>query len=127
MANRKSIFDSLRLKMEEVGFQFETEQKPHLQNRKENELKFVHPQLIKQWGEEGYNARATKFYIKPLSDEVDCEIGLVTGKSSPLYVTKIYSRPNSNDTFGNIPAWSNKDGDQALEGLLKSIKKYLGI
>lgn len=125
MANRKSIFDSLRLKMEEVGFQFETEQKPHLQKRKETELKFVHPQLIKKWEEEGYNARATKFYIKPLSDEVDCEIGLVTGKSSPLYVKKIYSPPNSNDTHGNIPAWSNKDGDQALDGLLKSIKDYL--
>jgi hypothetical protein len=50
--------------MEEVGFQFETEQKPHLQNRKETELKFVHPKLIKKWKEEGYNARATKFYIK---------------------------------------------------------------
>ena len=64
MNNRKTIFDSLRLKMEEVGFQFETEQKPHLQNRKETELKFVHPQLIKKWKEEGYNASATKFYIK---------------------------------------------------------------
>jgi 5-methylcytosine-specific restriction enzyme A len=111
--------------MEEVGFQFETEQKPHLQNRKETELKFVHPRLIKKWKEEGYNASATKFYIKPLSDEVDCEIGFVTGKSSPLHATQIYCRPNSNDSFRDIPAWTNKDGDQALDGLLKSIKFFL--
>ena len=44
MSNRKNIYDSIRLKMEAAGFQFETEQKPHLQNRKETELKFVHPQ-----------------------------------------------------------------------------------
>ena len=38
MTGRKEIYDSLKLKMEDVGFQFEKEQKPHLQNRKEIEI-----------------------------------------------------------------------------------------
>jgi hypothetical protein len=86
--------------MEAAGFQFEKEQKPHLQNRKENELKFVHPKLVKRIEEDGYKVRAKKFYIKPLSDESDCEIGFVTGKSSPLYKDSFFIKPNSSDTVG---------------------------
>lgn len=125
MKNRKSIYDSLRLKMEEVGFQFEREQKPHRQNRKETELVFIHPQLIKKLEEEGYKVRAKKFYIKPLSDEPECEIGFVTGKSSPLHILQIFSRTNSHDSFDETPAWTNRESDQALYSFLKSIKDYL--
>jgi len=71
--------------MEDAGFQFEKEQIPHHQNRKETELKYIHPQLIKKLEEDGYKMNAKKFYIKPLSNELDCEIGFVTGKSSPLF------------------------------------------
>ena len=125
MTNRKLIYDSLREKMKEVGFQDDGEQKPYLQNRREMELKFVHPQLIKKWEEDGYNVKAKKFYIKPLSDEFDCEIGFVTGKSSPLHEALIYSSTNSYDSFDETPAWTNRESDQALDSLLKSIKDYL--
>ncbi len=127
MSNRKTIYESLRLKMEEVGFQFEREQKPHLQNRKETELKFVHPQLIKKLKGEGYKVRAKKFYIKPLSDESECEIGFVTGKSSPLFEAPIFSKPNSFDSFDDTPAWINRESDHAFDDLLMSIKDYLDV
>ena len=87
--------------MEKIGFQFEKEQKPHLQNRKENELKFTHPTLIKRLTEDGYKVKAKKFYIKPLSNEPDCEIGFVTGKTSPLHNLDKFIKPNSTDTFVN--------------------------
>lgn len=125
MTNRKNIYDSLRKKMEKVGFKFETEQKPHLQNRKEMELKFIHPQLIKRLEEDGYRIRAEKFYIKPLTDEPDCEIGFVTGKSSPLYKEMFFYNPNSSDSFDNTPAWINSDDNSALDSLLISIEEYL--
>ncbi len=125
MANRKLKYESLRLDMEKVGFQFEKEQKPHLQNRKEMELKFVHPQLIIKLKKQGYNSRAKKFYIKPLSDEPDCEIGFVTGKSSPLHKSQIFFPSNSYDTFDDTPAWTNKENNHALDSFLKSIKNYL--
>jgi len=127
MSNRKIIYESLRLKMEEVGFQFEREQKPHLQNRKETELKFIHPQLIKKLEGEGYKVRAKKFYLKPLSDEPECEIGFVTGKSSPLFEAPIFSKPNSFDSFDDTPAWTNRESDHALDNLLMSIKDYLDV
>lgn len=126
MTNRQLIYNSLRLKMEEVGFQFEEEQKPHFQNQRKAELKFVHPQLIKKWKEEGYNIRAQKFYIKPLSDDQDCEIGFVTGKSSPLNDAKVFIASNSYDSFDDSPSWTNRDSDLALDNLLISIKNYLG-
>ena len=125
MIERKAIYSSLRLKMEEAGFQFEREQNPHLQNRKETELKFIHPQLIKKFEEEGYKANAKKFYIKPLSDEPHCEIGFVTGKSSPLFEAPIFAKPNSSDSFNETPAWTNRESDHALDSLLKSIEVYL--
>lgn len=122
---RQLEYDSLKLKMEGVGFQFEREQKPFRQHRKEMELKFVHPQLIKKWKEEGYIVRAKKFYIKPLSDEPDCEIGFVTGKSSPLNEARIFSPPNSYDSHDNGRAWVNGKTDPALDNLLESIINYL--
>ena len=125
MVNKKKIYDSLRLKMEQVGFQFEAEQIPHLQSRKENELKFVHPQLIKRLEEDGYRVRAQKFYIKPLTDEPDCEIGFVTGKSSPLYKSSFFIKPNSFDSFDKTPSWTNTENNFALDSLLITIKQYL--
>lgn len=125
MSNRKNIYDSLKLKMEQVGFIFEVEQKPYLQNRKETELKFTHPQLIKRLENDGYKTRATKFYLKPLTDEMDCEIGFVTGKSSPLYKGELFFKPNSRDSFNSIPAWTNINNNKSLDNLLKSINDYL--
>ena len=125
MTKRKDIYDSLKLKMEEVGFQYEKEQKPHLQNRKETELKFIHPQLIKKLEEDGYKVAAKKYYIKAFSNDLDSEIGFVTGKSSPLYLTSIFSKPNSVDSFDKTLAWTNKEDDLALDNLLISIKDYL--
>lgn len=62
MTERKEIYDSLKLKMEAVGFEFEKEQKPHLQIRKETELKFIHPQLIKKFEEDGYKVNANSTF-----------------------------------------------------------------
>jgi 5-methylcytosine-specific restriction protein A len=113
--------------MESAGFQFEKEQKPSFQKRKENELKFVHPQLVSKLEEDGYKVRAKKFYIKPLVDEADCEIGFVTGKSSPLYKEPLFPQPNASDTFDEAFAWVNRDDNSALDSLLESIRKYLKI
>lgn len=125
MIERKSIYYSLRIKLEQSGFQFEREQKPHLQHKKEMELKFMHPQLIKKLEKDGYKTNAKKFYIKALSNEPNCEIGFVTGKSSPLSNAPYFNKPNSYDSFDNNPSWINKENDNALDRLLKSIKDYL--
>lgn len=125
MMERKPIFDSLMLKMQEAGFQFEKTQKPHRQKRKENELVFIHPNLVKKFEQEGYKVNAHKFYIKPLTDEPDSEIGLVTGKTSPLHKLKEFNKPNTTDTHDDTPAWTNRESDFALDKLLKDIKGYL--
>ena len=125
MTERKDIFNSLKKKMEEVGFQFEKEQKSHLQKRRETELKFIHPELIKKLEDDGFKITARKYYIKPLSDDLDSEIGFVTGKSSPIYSSSIFSKPNSFDSFDRTLAWTNRDGDVSLDNLLNSIKDYL--
>jgi 5-methylcytosine-specific restriction protein A len=125
MTARKAIYESLRVKMEEAGFLFEREQKPHRQKRKEAELVFIHPQLIKKLEDDGFKVNAHKFYIKPLSDESDCEIGFVTGKSSPLYKATEFNKPNTSDSFDETPAWSNREIENALDKLLTTIKDYL--
>jgi hypothetical protein len=123
--SRKFIYDSLLLKMKNAGFTFEAEQETHGQNRKETEFKFTFPQLLKKFDQDGFNIRATKFYIKPLTDEPNCEIGFVTGKTSSLISEPIFSEPNSNDTHNDCPAWTNRDNDYAIDRLLKSITNYL--
>jgi len=125
--NRKSFYNSLRKKMEDAGFKFEKEQVPQRQKRKEKELKFIHPTLIAKLNENNLKVNAKKFYLKPLSDEPDCEIGLVTGKSSPLLTDDFFIKPNTIDTYNNNPAWSNNEGDCALDDFLKSINNYLNI
>lgn len=124
--NRKIIYISLRTKMEEVGFVFEKEQSPHHQNRKEKELKFIHPSLVEKLELNGNKVRAKKFYIKPLTNKHNCEIGLVTGKSSPLLDTTIFSKANDIDKHNDAPAWVNKENDKSLDDLLRSINTYLG-
>jgi predicted RNA-binding protein with PUA-like domain len=126
MTTRKDIFNALRERLDEAGFVFEKEQNPHLQKRKESELKFIHPQLENKFEEDGHKVRGKKYYIKPLTDHPDCEIGLVTGKKSPLYSLSTFPKPNASDSFDDNPAWTNRDGDLALNNLLDSIKGYLG-
>jgi hypothetical protein len=113
--------------MEDVGFQFEAEQIPHHQRIRETELKFIHPQLINRLGEDGFRVRARKFYIKPLTDEPGCEIGLVIGKSTPLSILPFFTKSNSFDSYGDgeNPAWTNRDDNPALDNLLISISNYL--
>lgn len=108
-----------------VGFVWERTQRPHRQNRSDQEHVFVHPPLLAIWRRDGLSTRATKFYIKPLSDERDCEFGLVTGKTSPLYNPRLYPSPNGIDTHGPIPAWVNRTDDQALDRLLTSVSRTL--
>jgi 5-methylcytosine-specific restriction protein A len=125
MADRKIIYDSLRKKMEEVGFLFERDQKPHLQKRKESELVFTHPRLINRFEANGYKVKAHQFYIKPLTDEADSEIGLVTGTSSPLYKLDEFIKPNDIDTHRDTPAWVNKEKNFVLDNLLRQIDSYI--
>ncbi|UBR47286.1 hypothetical protein [Aeromonas veronii] len=42
---REIIYSELRKRMENVGFVFEREQQPHFQNKRDKELRFVHPML----------------------------------------------------------------------------------
>lgn len=125
MTDRKTTYDSLRQKMEEAGFLFERDQKPHRQNRKESEFVFIHPKLINKFEKDGYKVIAHKFYIKPLTDEPDCEIGLVTGISSPLYKLTEFIKPNTTDSNRDAPAWTNRQNDSALDQILNQIKGYL--
>lgn len=43
--DRDVIYSVLRKRMEKVGFVFEREQQPHFQDKRDKELKFVHPML----------------------------------------------------------------------------------
>jgi len=122
---RQSIFDSLRKKIEGAGFIFEKEQIPHHQKRKEKELKFAHPKLIARFHESNIKVNAKKFYLKPLSDGADCEIGFTTGKSSPLFEDDLFVRPNIIDEKDESPAWSNNENDNRLDKFLSSIKSFL--
>jgi 5-methylcytosine-specific restriction endonuclease McrA len=123
--DRESIFQDIRRRMEDVGFVFEKEQVPHFQNRKENEHKFIHPRLEKKLIDDGYKVIGKKYYIKPLSDDPLCEIGLVTAKSTPLADSGIFVAPNALDAFENMPAWVNRGNDFSLDNLLLSIERYL--
>lgn len=125
MTNRKDIYDTIRTKLEAVGFWFEKEQRPHMQYRKEPELVFIHPQLHKKCKEIGYKTSAQKYYLKPLTDDYDSEIGLVTGTTSALYTAGIFHRPNAIDSFHNSPAWCNRVDDNAIDILLEDIDTFI--
>lgn len=125
MTTRETTYQILRQKLEDAGFEFERDQKPHRQKRKESELVFVHPKLVNKFESEGYKVNTQKFYIKPLTDAVDCEIGFVTGKSSPLHKLTEFIKPNTFDSYQNTPSWTNKENDDALDQLLNQIKSYI--
>jgi len=127
--NREYTYLDLRKKMESAGFIFEKEQKPHLQNARIKELKFVHPKLQRKFENHKLNSRAKKYYIKPLSDDKDSEIGLTTGKTSLLYNIELFPQANAIDTYQNpnnkINAWVNRFNENVLDKLLDAIGKYL--
>ena len=76
-SERQALFLSLRSQVEAAGFVFEKEQRPVLQKRKEKELKFIHPRLKELLEADGHAVRGNKYYIKPLSDAPNCEIGFL--------------------------------------------------
>ncbi|WP_313157369.1 HNH endonuclease [Sphingobacterium multivorum] len=123
--SRKEEYCSLKKKMLDVGFVFEKEQVPHHQKKKENELKFIHPELIEKLEKNGFKVKPKKFYIKALSDKPESEIGLVTGRSSPLKTVPTFNPPNSIDSFDGNPAWTNTSTNQAIDVLLTSIRRYI--
>ncbi len=127
--NQEHTYSNLREKMESAGFVLEKEQTPHFQNAREKELKFVHPELQRKFESHKLSNRATKYYIKPLSDDQDSEIGLTTGKTSLLYSSELFPQPNSIDTYKNsnneMNAWVNRSNENALDKLLDAIGNYL--
>ncbi len=64
-----------------------------------------------------------KILLKPLSEDPYCEIGFVTGKTSPLDTKKNFTRPIFEDPHDKNPAWINTKDNPALNSLLKSIKR----
>ncbi len=125
--DRENTYLLLRNQMESVGFIFEKEQQPHFQNQRDKELKFVHPQLEEKFAKLKINNRAKKFYLKPLTDVENSEIGLTTGKTSPLIHLSDFPVPNALDTYKNnvLNAWVNRENDNALDSLFQSITDYL--
>ncbi len=61
-----------------------------------------------------------------MSDDEESEIGLTTGKTSPLYSSD-FPKPNAVDTYKNTEfnAWVNRPSYDALDCLLKAIDEYL--
>ncbi|EHY9847421.1 HNH endonuclease [Vibrio cholerae] len=127
--DREVIYSELRKRMEKVGFVFEREQKPHFQGKRDKELKFVHPMLDKKFAQAKETNRAKKFYLKPLSDDENCEIGITTGSSSPLFQLTAFPAPNAVDTYKNdkLNAWTNRGNDLSLDHLLHAIEHYLAF
>ena len=123
--DRETLVADLCASLTGVGFVWEKAQHPHRQKRTELEHVFTHPGLLAAWRKNNLSVRASKFYIKPLSDKPGCEYGLVTGSTSPLYDQRHYAVPNAIDTHGLIPAWTNHAEDPAMDRLLVSIEAYL--
>lgn len=115
------LFRTLQKQLEAVGFVFEKEQKPFMQPKRNKELKFVHPVLNHILTKNGKRNLATKYYLKPISDDSDSEIGLIPGGSTLLTQLKYIEAPNAMDTYGPTPAWVNRKSDKCLDRLLVSI------
>lgn len=126
---REQIYANLKGKMERAGFVFEKEQTPYFQDEREKELKFVHPELQRKFEGLKIANRARKYYIKPLADDQNSEVGFTTGKTSPLFRGELFPQPNSSDTYKNpnneLNAWVNRPNDNTLDRLLAEIKNYL--
>lgn len=125
MTDRTRVYETLHRKMLEAGFIFEGTQQPHRQKRKEKEYKYSHPLLQEQLKVDGYQPRGEKFYLKPLSDDPDSEIGMIGGKTTPLLEAKRFNRPNAVDTHRDVPAWADRPDAPVLTNLLLSINAYL--
>ena len=125
--NKDSIFLDIRSKMEAVGFMFIKEQKPVAQKR-DKEFVFTHERLKKQLEKDSCKKiLANNFYIKPLSDDPNCEIGVIMGKTLRVAGEEHAKFPDKNaeDTNRNVPAWVNRENDNAIDKLLESIDIYL--
>lgn len=127
MTERENLYNDLRLKMEEVGFKFVKDQKPVAQYKNEKELIFKHPDLRLKFEELNLDEIPTLYYIKPLSNGFEPEIGFVTGKTSQINKLNYFNKPNSKDIYRNLNAWVNKSGDLALDNLLLSIKYFINF
>ena len=125
--SRRHLYDRLRKIIEEAGFIFEKEQPCHHQNRTENELKFVHPALLIHLKNQGYSIRGQKFYLKPLTNEPNCEIGFVNGTTSAFIEHPALPSPNATDIFKDTPAWVNRPDDASLDELLLQIADMVEI
>ncbi|MDR3009457.1 MAG: HNH endonuclease [Sphingobacterium sp.] len=123
--SKEEEYTSLEQKMIDAGFDFEKKQIPHHQKKKESEIKFGHSKLIEKLKEDGFKVKPKKIYIKALSDEPGAEIGLVTGRSSPLKTVPIFNPPNAIDSFDGNPAWTNTPTNPAFDLLLTSIRRYI--
>ena len=124
---RKSVYIQIRSQMEAAGFKFEREQPCHHQQRPENELKFVHPELENYLANHKLPLRGKKFYLKPLAEATDCEIGLVNGVKTTLEMLQELPPPNAIDDFNKAPAWVNRPEDPVLDDLLLGIAELLDI
>jgi hypothetical protein len=120
-----SILKNLHKKMEEAGFLFEQEQMPYMQSKKGVEYKFIHPEFYERLKEDGIKVRGQKYYLKALSEETECEIGLVNGKSTPLANSDAFPKPNAVDEYNDSPAWVNRNSDDSLNKLLSAIGNYV--
>ncbi|HAS6343122.1 TPA: hypothetical protein I7243_07315 [Vibrio vulnificus] len=127
--DRDIVYSELRKRMEKVGFVFEKEQQPHFQGKRDKELKFVHPMLEDKFEKIGEKNLAKKFYLKPLSDDEYCEIGITVGSTSPLFRLDDFPAPNAIDTYKNekVNAWVNRANDSSLDLLLNAVESYLSI
>jgi hypothetical protein len=115
---RLSVYEMLKDKVSKYGFEFEKQQQPYMQNNRDLELKFIHPELTAKLKTQGYKCKGTKFYIKPLEDKDNGQIGFVNGKTTSL---PILFPSNTVDAFDNSPAWT----DESINRLLTNINNFL--
>ncbi|MGA1488077.1 MAG: hypothetical protein ACO4B3_03575 [Planctomycetota bacterium] len=117
------ILNSLHELMLEAGFHFEGRQQAHSQNRG-YEHKYVHPELVDSLERAGVSATSLKYYLKALSDESDAEVGLTTGKTSPLHNHPEFPPANARDSHSDSKAWTNRTGERRLDELLQAITRF---
>ena len=117
------ILNSLHELMLEAGFHFEGRQRAHFQ-RRGYEHKYVHPELVEIIDRAGVSTPPLKYYLKALSDESDAEVGLTTGKTSPLHNHPEFPPANARDSHSDSKAWTNRTGERRLDELLQAITRF---